>query len=752
RLQGHLLTLGFLNECIKNSIFRLSGTHLNQVYFQGKKLTELTDLANEFKKGIDTRIAAEFNTPLHLENYVTIGHTINTEFLEKEVPLGFTLKQLKQLLITNGTSEDREHLKMKIVAELIKTGISCVVFDYTGDWSKLIRYFKHSRYANSFLHFKVGQSFNINLIYSGIKYDTTNLEYLNYFYDVFALAFKAKDITINLLKKSIRENEKLDWSSIALDIAVKPDFAVNFYSENLLNLFQDFLDQSVFFSDRVPEYENDIAPLDFIKTNKTVIIDLSRLKDLEQQTFATFVILSKFIHHINHSHEYHKKILCIPNIDLFFDQQYIDSNFTTLNYGKIDKLLVPFIQNGFGFIFSANQIHYLHPNVFNYLRNIITFQATDSRDITILKNKMHLQELQGTGYYSTKRNNTYQIEYLMAMRNYEIIVKRDDIFQPFPAEIDTKKMIEMLPFSDERIYVYMEGQGYNLKQSEQKLLAKLKRTLFEKDFGIYYEYIEDVKNFFNAIRIVHNIGNLSTQTIKEELLKYISQRASKRTSNKRKIKTIRNDIFQLLLKHGYLEENHPPMASGIESIRTSYRVGDYYQKALDDEAQTKMNIPINVDVEVIEGKGQYNPFNVNIAEKHPQELSFDESIYHKELLEKIRKLHLDITEIYTYYRSQEFEKTLDHGMNMMNIFFTNLYNAYTQNAGRDKLRFDKISHFVEYLAKNNKIPFTIIDLRGYLKEIKIILSDSTNLEAKSDKLYEIVSEFCTRLWNYTVHY
>ncbi|MBA7676481.1 hypothetical protein ES703_84723 [subsurface metagenome] len=265
QLQDQLLISGFQSECIKNTAWRLGGTHLMYVYFQGKKLKEFTNIANQFKKGVETRIAAEFNTPLHLENFITIGHTINTEFLENETPSGFTLKQLKQLLITNGISEDREHLKMKIVAELTKANIPCVIFDYTGDWSKLIRYFEGSRYEDSFLHFKLGKSFNLNLIYSGVKYESNNLEFLGYFYDVFALAFKTSKNTIDLLQKTIRENEKLDWGSIALDVEVKPEWAKNYYSNELVNLFKDFLDQSVFFSDKALEYENDIAPLDFIK-------------------------------------------------------------------------------------------------------------------------------------------------------------------------------------------------------------------------------------------------------------------------------------------------------------------------------------------------------------------------------------------------------------------------------------------------------------------------------------------------------
>ncbi|MHA2128147.1 MAG: hypothetical protein ACXACO_05805 [Promethearchaeota archaeon] len=748
QLQNQKLISAFQSECFKNTVFRLNGTHLNQVYFQGKKLTESTNLANEFRKGVETRIAAEFNSPLYLENFITIGHTINTEFLEKEIPSGFTFKQLRQLLITNGTSLDREHLKMKIVTHLIKADIPSLVFDFTGDWSKLINYFKNTRYEDSFLYFKAGQSFNLNLINSGIKYDTSNLEYLNYFYDVFALAFKTQNSMIELLKRTIRENEKLDWRSIALDMVSKPDFEKNFYSENLLNLFQDFLDQTVFFSDKILEYENDIAPLDFIRTDKTVIIDLSGLRDLEQQSFATFVILAKFIHYMNYSQEYHRKMLFIPNIDIFFDEKYIDNNFTSINYGKIDKILAPLIQNGFGLVFSANQIRYLHPNVFNHLRNIITFQALDSRDIATLKNITHLQELHGTGYYSTKRNNTYQIQYLMTMRNHEVIVKRDDIFQPFPVEIDTKKIIKMLPCSDDQIYEYMKRQGYNLKQAEQKLLAKLEKTIFEKDFGIYYEFVEDVKNFLNSIKIVHNIGNLTERTLKEELLKYTSAIILKRTSNLKDRKKIRDEIFQILLKHGYLEENHPPSASGSQSIRTSYRVGDHYQKALDDEVKTKIAEAFNVDVEVIEGNKQYNPFNEMITEEHSSDVNFDDDVYRKELLDKTGDLILSSSQISAHYRRNEYEKMISNGKNLINIYFTNLFNAYNQGAGANKLKFDKIKQFVEYLAKNNKIPYTMNDLRNYIKESKEIFSNNSNVETRANRLNEMISEFCSKLWSY----
>ena len=122
------------------------------------------------------RVAAEFNTPINLENFINIGNTINTEFLEEEIPVGFKLKQLKNLFILNGTKVNQQILSMKIVSELVKANIPSIVFDYSGSWSKIIPAFQESIYKDDFLCFKLGSAFNLNLLHSGIPYDTNNIE------------------------------------------------------------------------------------------------------------------------------------------------------------------------------------------------------------------------------------------------------------------------------------------------------------------------------------------------------------------------------------------------------------------------------------------------------------------------------------------------------------------------------------------------------------------------------------------------
>ncbi|HDZ18115.1 hypothetical protein LCGC14_2195360 [marine sediment metagenome] len=164
-----------------------------------------------------------------------------------------------------------------------------------------------------------------------------------------------------------------------------------------------------------------------------------------------------------------------------------------------------------------------------------------------------------------------------------------------------------------------------------------------------------------------------------------------------------------------------------------------------------MNQPLKVDVEIIEGHGQYNPFKANIAKENPPEIYFDDSVYNEELAEKKKDLNFAIFEIYCYAKKQKFEKVLDESKNVMNIFFTSLYNAYTQKTGATKLKFEKVSHFVKYLTKNNKIPFTLSDLHNYLKKIGHFLSDKSNVKTKACNLYDLVSEFCVKQTNSVYH-
>ncbi|MFW9874339.1 MAG: hypothetical protein ACFFG0_14635, partial [Candidatus Thorarchaeota archaeon] len=478
-------------------------------------------------------------------------------------------------------------------------------------------------------------------------------------------------------------------------------------------------------------------------------VDLSILKDLEKKTFVAFTILSKFIHFIENSEDYHKKVIVIPHVDLFFDSYYIDTNYGTANYGKIDKFIIPLQQRGFGLIFSANQIRYLHPHIFNYFQNIITFRANDSRDIATLKNQMNLQELHGTGYYSSKRNNTYQIDYLMNMRNDEIIVKRSDIYQPFPGKISYGKLLKTPLLTHEQTMDYMEKCGYKLRLSERKILNRAKKTIFEKDFGIYAGFVDEIIHFLKTISSIDNVGNLYKGKLKSELLKYIAPKATQKIQDNSQIKEIRDELFDILVKQGYLIESHPKRAGGSESMRTSYAVGPQYQKAIQDYFETKGNDRTDIKVDIIEKDIPNDSKMLNLFQDNTKKDIFDKEKFQKILDTEINDVYYKLFKMHCLVEDEHYKNSLEKGKNIISDFFKNLYNSYPQE-NKSILELEDINLFIDYLVKNELLPFSKKDLLYYLRKTKELASDNDNVEKKANELFDLISEFQVKLNSFQI--
>ncbi|KKK60517.1 hypothetical protein LCGC14_3023570, partial [marine sediment metagenome] len=361
-------------------------------------------------------------TPLHLENNIIMGNTINTEVYEEEMPFGFTMEQVQSILATNGTDSHRELFMMRLVSELVIKDLPTLIFDYNGTWSKLITHFKGSQFEDKFLYFKLGSAFRLDLIRSDLSYDKDNIDFLGYMFDAYALAFKKDRRIVEDMRNTIQQNPDMDMVSLKVKLINQNKWDKLPGSDSLLSLFRDFTQQDEqYLHLGTSELSDDITFQDFISDNNTVIIDLSICNDMVKKTFITFLILSKIIHYLNnpHNQDYCNKFIAIPYVDLFFDNNFIDRK---SDYGKINKFLDPLKEKGFGFIFSANQAHYLHKNLVNYFENFVAFNTRDKRDIAALSSFMNIQELKGAGYYSRARNQTYQIPYIKNLKNNEAVV------------------------------------------------------------------------------------------------------------------------------------------------------------------------------------------------------------------------------------------------------------------------------------------------------------------------------------------
>lgn len=612
-LSRSYLSSGIEATSLKSKFFRLGGTHLNYLIMQGKVLMNLMEISPEFRKAIETRIASEFNTPLNLENFITVGYTLNTEYLIEEVPAGFTFEQIKNLLITNGSYQARKYLLLKIVAELVKQGEQTIIFDYDGSFSMLLSYFQGTRYENEFLVFSLGKNFQIDPFDSDIPYDSERDKYISYVVDILAMVYKQRREPMDALKELLKE-EKFSYTEFLLDIKNQNVWEKNIGMRPIISVLQQIREEPSVISTNNYEIGRTDEPSDgmggsqifsyeFIQNKQTIIIDLSIFQDLEPKVFITFVIIVKILLYMRRLYEeksFNQKIFVIPNADIIFDNNFLDRQ-GDFRYGKIMKLLQPLQTLQMGIIMTANQIRDLHPQVFNYFNNLISFKTTDKRDIAVLKNLMNLSELHGEGYYSSKRKESYQVPFLMNLKSDELLVKRDDFPQPFPIIFDNEEFLKLNKVSQQQLNEYMFRQGYNLEDNEKKILSNAQKTLFEQHFKHYILFLDEIIKFFNILQNLDQVGNLYKSKIKEELLKTIYPKVQKRYGkDRRRIKLIRDQLFNIFLKYNYIIESHPRRASGSQSIRTSFAVGPQYQESLNDYFELKKDQETEISVELLQ--------------------------------------------------------------------------------------------------------------------------------------------------------
>lgn len=272
---------------------------------------------------------------------------------------------------------------------------------------------------------------------------------------------------------------------------------------------------------------------------------------------------------------------------------------------------------------------------------------------------MNLQELHGTGYYSSKRNNTYQIDYLMNMQNDEIIVKRADIYQPFPGRIDYDNLHETKLLTHNEVIEFMEKQGYKLELSEKRLFNKARKTIFEIDFGAYATFIDEIIHFLKHFSSIDNVAGLYRHKLKEELLKYINPKASEMVQNKNKIKEIRDQILKILIKQRYLIENHPKKASGSEAMRPSYAVGPQYKKAVQDYFDTKRDIPSEINVDIMEKNSPKDSDLLNIFQSDTNQGIINVNTFKKVLKTAFSDSYYKLFKIYCFIEDKDYKSSLE---------------------------------------------------------------------------------------------
>jgi hypothetical protein len=206
------------------------------------------------------------------------------------------------------------------------------------------------------------------------------------------------------------------------------------------------------------------------------------------------------------------------------------------------------------------------------------------------------------------------------------------------------------------------------------------------------------------------------------------------------IKNIRDKIFNLLIKHGYLVENHSKTASGSESIRTSYSVGSQYQKALEDEYLVKFPYPI----ETLEKESDI-PFT--FPEQNPQrKFIIQEKNLKKAIAREFSNFLYEVFTIYEYIKEGKYENALKTEHTLIHRFFAEVYRHYYNN--KTPVNDKELQSFLSKITVNSSFPFKKEDLSRYLEHYQIVDFDSEDLKVKANEFYELISTFFDKLQLY----
>jgi hypothetical protein len=426
---------------------------------------------------------------------------------------------------------------------------------------------------------------------------------------------------------------------------------------------------------------------------------------------------------------------------MVFDQYFLEKN---MKYGKIGKLISPLLQAGHGIICTASQAHFLHSNIFSIFQNYIAFKATDTRDISTLRNVLNLEELHGQGYYSKNRNEAYQSRYLMTMRSHEALMKRDDIYQPFPVEFDFNQLKSISNMSWKEIILHMKKQGYDIEDAERKMFERAQKTVIEKDFDKYAFLIPEIITFLENLQTVHQIGNLYRSKIAEELKNTIYPKLSKITKDKRQLKKMRGEVLTILFSHRYLIESHPQQASGGQSIRPSFQVSPKFSTVLEDYYQAKQGVSTNVEFEIVSQE----------TEDVPNFTFSDESkiLPVSEIKPIMQRIAIDIIQwnLFQMHRSltkQEYQQCLKIGKDLPEMFISNLQAEIERLP--DIGQFDTRENFFSSLCKAEGFPMTEEEFKTWLYYPKTIISTEkitpNNIKDICLKIYNAHGDFLFQL-------
>ncbi|MHA1734648.1 MAG: hypothetical protein ACTSU5_22150 [Promethearchaeota archaeon] len=422
-----------------------AGSRLPFALFLGEELADLVLVPDELKKGLEIVVAAEFNTPIDLESAVTLGKTVNMEHNSFELDFGLSRENLAEnLLVTGGTIAERERTELLFVQKILPLDGGALYLAHRGRAvEKLACLYSDTPLAQRLYFARPGEDFWIHLFYPHQLEAPRLGEGEAFLKDVahaaamsFNLDRKQETFVYSQLLE-VRKTSDVDAvlqgiNDRLLEIKGAHESAALVNAEGMYLLDQFCAGTWAGVFERKADLP-EVSELLEDHSDKVLVVDLSGFPP-DVTAFLSLVLLVK-VQWVSELRELDLRWVVTSALDHYFPprRSWTDA------FSSTDPFLCwveRLNSRGVALTATTGLFSNLPGLVLREFPNTIAHRTRSREELNRLSDHMNLRDYVGTGHYSVKRKDAYQLKFLQVAGPREAVVKRSDYPEPFPVVLD----------------------------------------------------------------------------------------------------------------------------------------------------------------------------------------------------------------------------------------------------------------------------------------------------------------------------
>jgi len=548
-----------------------TGSGICQFLMAGTTFAPYVQLWPDLKRGLDTCIPAEFNTPTNLDNYVVLGNALNTEVLKEEGPAGLSEQCLSSpLAVLGGSPHERAAVIQKVALELLARGEGGIALDSTGAWTGLARATKGSSLWQKISIQVAGQDFwmdpfalaRITPGYADALCDAFTL--------IFAWTSGQREYLFESIFKVDEGSLELNAVTHALEMVLAERSKVQ--GDSVLTAINTLVAgrNALFFRSGAANFPAG----SWARSNSLIILDFSPLPEPQQSVarVATYLYLALLA-----------KAGQLSTRIYLDDAEQVVTRIKHTNL-HLERFAQHFALGNLPVVAGIGRPFNAYPSFLELFNAAVCLQVRNKGDLKTIAEMMAMDDKAEGGMYSEHRKSSYQIEFVQQLRPGWAVVKRSDRPEPFPVVLHLEEIARLVPVMPADARAESAPALLPPDANTETPVEGTATTLIEHDLGPLAGLSPEVLNFLHAAASAQDLngGPVSHKLLADQLLYKLQPALFKFKLSERGAADVRNRLLDALAAADYLRATYRKAPGGGETGATCYEVTPKYLEAQED--------------------------------------------------------------------------------------------------------------------------------------------------------------------------